>query len=275
MRHKNQNSSPGFVLRQGAATAAICAKQRLDGGFATPAAAEYVLKLVQFSLFVLIWKGLAKAGVPLGGMSEQTLLTYTLLSFILHRQLNVLTTATSSLWEGSLAGRYTRPMPLYVSFFSETVGKQWVPYLLFFSLPVLAVAAFMGVSPLPATPARGLLFIPSLLLSIMVGYALDILFAAFAMSLKNAPFIALRIREAAHSTLSGALIPFALMPRPVAAVLEVLPFGSVASAPLLIYTGGGSPLRLLLLQLFWAAALWAAAHAAYKKSEEKVVSYGG
>lgn len=262
------------LLAQGFATAGACTRQVLHGGLPRTMAGNLV-RLAQFIVFVLLWKGFAAAGADLGGMTGHQLLTYTLLSFAVRPMLDILSPATSCLWEGSIVGRYTRPMPVYLSFISETIGRFWLPWLVFFALPVLLVSPLIGISPAPATPLRGCLFVLSMLLSIIIGFGIDLLFSAFAIRLRNAMWMATRIREAIYSLLSGALIPFSLFPGPVATVLRLLPFGSIANAPLTIYVGLGHPWQLLALQAFWAVIIWPIAHLTYKKSEERMVSYGG
>ncbi|MDL2219083.1 ABC-2 family transporter protein [Ruminococcaceae bacterium OttesenSCG-928-O06] len=274
METKPATSVALLRLRQAVATAGICARQTLAGGL-TQSLGTNLARLARLFVFCLLWKGLARAGADLGGMQEGALLTYTLVSFAFRPQLDIVSPATASLWEGSVIGRYTRPMPVYISYIAETVGRWWLPFFALFALPALLAAPLFGVSPLPQSAAAGGLFLCSLVLSIVIGFALDLIFAALAMFLKNAMWMATRIREAVYNLLSGALIPFALMPAPVGGLLGLLPFGSVASAPLSIYVGAQNAPQLLLLQLFWAVVLWPAAHLAYKKAEERMVSYGG
>lgn len=261
-------------LRQAKATTFICACQAFGNGFVAVFSKNFV-RLAQFIIFVLLWKGFAAAGVDMGGMSERSLLTYTLLSFAFRPQLDVLTPATSSMWEGSVVGRYARPMPVYLSYAAETIGRWWLPFGVYFTLPALLLAPLLGINPLPVGLLQGLLFLCSLGLSCVIGFGLDILLAAFAMRMKNSMFMVNQIREAVTILLSGALIPFSLFPHSIQPVLSLLPFGSVANAPLSIYTGSGNPLFLMPLQLFWCVAVWAVSHTVYKKSEERMVSYGG
>jgi ABC-type uncharacterized transport system permease subunit len=55
----------------------------------------------------------------------------------------------------------------------------------------------------------------------------------------------------------------------------MLPFGSVASAPLLVLVGVSDPLRLIGLQLIWNLVFWPVTIWAFRGSEERMVSYGG
>lgn len=264
-----------YRCRQGYSTALVCFKQTFEGGFLKNIS-EQLLMLVQFIVLVFIWRGLARAGVDLNGMTEETLLTYTLVSFVFRWQMNILTPATSALWEGSVIRYYTRPMPAYLSYAVETIGKRWLPIWLFFGLPlVVIVAPILGVSPWPASPLHALYFVVSMLLSVVIGFGVDILFISLAIRLKNAIWMATQIRESIYDLLSGALIPFALLPAAFGRVFSLLPFGSIGSAPLTLYIGQGNPAELLPVQAFWAVAIWLIAHPLYKKSEERMISYGG
>lgn len=75
--------------------------------------------------------------------------------------------------------------------------------------------------------------------------------------------------------LSGSLLPLALLPWGIGAVFGWLPFASMASAPLRIYTATGNPLSLLALQAFWSVTLWIAARFAWARNRERLVSHGG
>lgn len=79
----------------------MCTRQVFDGGILC-VTAEHLVRLVQFVLLVLLWKALAAGGADLGGMTPSGLLTYTLMSSVLRPQLNIISPATSALWEGSI-----------------------------------------------------------------------------------------------------------------------------------------------------------------------------
>lgn len=256
------------------ATVSLCARQALDGNL-LGVCGEYAVRFVQFLLLTLIWRALASVGADLGGMTLGALLTYSLMASVWRQQLNILTPATSALWEGSLIGRFTRPVSILHSLAAETIGRWWIPVFVFYGLPVWALSPLLGVSPLPAGPVWGLLSLLSLALSASLGFALDLCFSALAMRLKNGCWAATQVREAVYELLSGAIIPFALMPAPVARVFALLPFGSIASAPLSLYIGSASPLPTLALQAIWNVLLWPAALFVFSKSRERMVSYGG
>lgn len=254
-------------------TSQLSATRALDGGLFYMLSG-HLLKLARLIILLLLWQSLAKQGADLGGLTLDQLLAYTLLSSILTEQLNIVTPATTAFWEGSIISRYLRPLPVLAQLMAETVGS-WLPGLLLYSLPMVTASALIGINLGAAWLANGLLFLLSLLLATSLGFAIDFLFASLVIYIKNASYTAYSIRQAITKLFSGALIPFTLLPWGMGQVLQLLPFGSIASAPLLIFVGAESPLRLITLQLVWNLILWPITLIAFKRSQERMVSYGG
>ena len=265
-QNKNVLSGYGSFLKAIRSTMSICAKQIFDGGFLF-VAGGYMIQAVQFVMLIFIWKSLKQG---------EELMTYTLMATILHQELNIISPATASLWEGSVIGRFLRPIPVEVSFFAETVGKWWIPHFLFFGLPLWLLAPVIGIRPWPASAFHGGLALISLIMAASLGFALDLIFASFAMHLKNGCFAALAIREAIFALLSGEMIPFSLFPKAVGRIFSLMPLGSIAHGPLTIYTGlANNPLSVLGLQFFWNVVIWTVAIVFFRKSKERMISFGG
>lgn len=254
-------------------TAQLSATKAFDGGILY-ILSGYILRLAQLAIMLLLWRSLAGQGAELGGMTLQQLLVYTMLSSVFREQLNIVTPVINSFWEGSLISRYMRPAPVLRQLMAETVGS-WLPGLLLYTLPMLAISFLLGMGLSASLADNGLAFLISLSLSISLGFAMDFLFAAMVIYLKNANYTAYVIRQAVINLFTGAVIPFALMPWGMGRVLELLPFGSVASAPLLVMVGADNVFRLIALQLVWNLILWPLALYAYNSSQERMVSYGG
>jgi ABC-type uncharacterized transport system permease subunit len=83
------------------------------------------------------------------------------------------------------------------------------------------------------------------------------------------------LRNAVTLLLSGAVVPFDLLPWGMGAFFKLLPFGSLAAAPLSVFVGIAQASDLFPLQIFWNMILWPLATIAFVKSREKMVSYGG
>lgn len=170
------------------------------------------IKFIQFIMLTLIWKSLIKDGKSFDGVELSQILIYSLMASILKPQLDIVTPATSALWEGSIIGRYTRPVSVIGSLVAETIGRYWIPVFLFYGLPLWVLSPLLGINPFPASIINGVLAFISLLLSVSLGFALDLLFASFAIRLKNGCWAATRARESIYSLFSGALIPFIFFP---------------------------------------------------------------
>ncbi len=253
-------------------TIKLSATKSFDGGVLY-ILGNYFLKLIRLIVYLLIWQTLSQQGVNLGVFTMNELFIYSIVAAAFSEQLNVVTPATTAFWEGSIISRYTRPLPVLLQLSVETIGT-WLPKLIAFALPILAFAS-LKLNLTNFIVNNGAVFALSLLLSVSLGFAIDYAFVSLVIKLKTAHYTAYSIRMALITFMSGAVIPFELMPFNFGRVLEILPFGSLASAPLLILTGNANMPRLILLQLSWNLILWPIAIHLFKSSQERMVSYGG
>ena len=229
----------------------------------------YLLKIVYLIPLLLLWRTLINDGID-AGMSLTQMLTYTYLGAILSEILVVRTPASSWLYEGLFVSLYQRPINVLSHLISQTVGG-WIPQLLLFALPMIIIAPLFGVSLIICS----IWFVPSLILCVSLGFAVDFLFACLTIRMKNASWLVYVIRTAIVSLLSGSIIPFSALPWRIGTVFQYLPLGSLAGAPLSIYTGLAEPMSILVAQLFWNAVLWPIAIITFEKTQERMVSYGG
>ena len=251
------------------ATIKMSAAGRLNGGI--PALfAGYLLKIIYLLPMVFLWRSLAQGGADLGGFTLDRLLTYTCVSTILRSQLNVQSGAVTWHYEGLILDLYRRPQTIFGQLVTATLGR-WLPELLFFSLPLTLVLPLFGVNIIPASAW----FFPCLVLSVSLGFAVDFIFSCFIIRMQNAIWLAYTLRNAVTLLLSGAVVPFDLLPWGMGGVLRFLPFGSLAAAPLSLFVGMSGAYGTMLLQIFWNVVLWPLAFLVFAKSREKMVSYGG
>lgn len=223
---------------------------------------------------ILFWNSITQGEINLSNVESNKLVAYILLSNVLKEQFNVYTPATTALWEGSIIKYYTRPLNLIPQFIYEMIGKNWLPKWITFSIPSIIIIYLFGFDIFPYSLKHFVFFIISLIFAIVIGFEVDILFASIAIKLKNGCWAAEQIRNIIIVVLSGQLIPLQFFPKNFADFFMLLPFSSMASAPLTIYIGGAY-INRILLQVFWAIVLGFFAYYIFRKSEEGMVSFGG
>ncbi len=234
-----------------------------------------LLRLIRVALLLSLWRILFQnrpEGVE--GMTLPTLLTYTLIAELFAEQMAAQTGIDDLLWNGTILTRFLQPLPLAGIVTAEMVGKWRVGFWTV-TVPLLLICPLLGISPLPASVLAGVLFVVSLLLAIVVGLALDTIFASYMIVWGGNIWILSDLRNAIATVLTGAFLPYALLPFGLGKVFAWLPFAAMASAPLQIFTGTGDPLKLLAMQSFWAVTLTIIAAKVWNFSRERIVSQGG
>jgi viologen exporter family transport system permease protein len=235
---------------------------------------DYALRLLRVVVLLALWRTVLLDRTQTGPMNLAQVLTYTLVAEVFAAQLDLRTSLNQALWEGTLVIRFLRPMGLIRQLASEMAG-QWSMDLLLFSIPLFAIAPFLGVDPRPASPQAAALFVPSLALAIIVGLAMEQLVGAAVVGLEQAVWLVDWVRGAIALVLSGQLLPLAYYPAGLSDVFTKLPFAAMAWAPLAIYTEAGNPVALIGAQVFWAALLWPLANWLWRANREKLAGHGG
>jgi ABC-2 type transport system permease protein len=264
--------SPTIALRRYRKTATLAATSAV--GESKLFLLDYLLRLLRVVVLLAIWRTILPAHGSVAGFTLGAVLTYTLIAEVFAEQLVCTTQVASDLWEGAIAMRMLLPMSLVEHYAADLCGR-WLAGLALFSLPLLLCAPLLGVNPLPAGPLAALLFVLSLALAVTIGLAIEFFFLALTVAVEQPVWVIGRMRRALMTLLSGTLLPLALLPWGLGSVFQWLPFASMASAPLQIYTGTGRAGLLLLVQLGWSVVLWPLTLWLWRANREKLVGYGG
>jgi len=250
------------------ATVNMCAKEKLSNGVLA-LYADYGLRLVFLIPLLLLWRSLY-AHAPQVGMSYEQVMSYTLLATLLADVLKPVSPMCTWMYEGVIIDLYRRPMSIFGQLIAQTIGG-WLPTLVFYSLPVLVGAGLMGVNFRPASAW----FFASLPLAVALGFAVDFMFAMLMIRFLQVSYFIYGIRQALTMILSGAVLPFALMPFGLGRALALQPLGSVAGAPLALFVGTAGAAEVIALQVMWNVILWPVVIGLFAKLRERMVSYGG
>jgi ABC-type uncharacterized transport system permease subunit len=265
-------SAPGLALRRYGKTASLAASSAM--GESKLFLLDYLLRLLRVVVLLAIWRTVLPAHGAVSGMTLGAVLTYTVISEAFAEQMACHTNIGTELWEGSLTMRMLMPLTMVEHYAADMWGR-WLVGLGLFTLPLLLGAPLLGVNPLPASPLAGVLFALSLALAITIGLAVEFFFLGLTFALGQAVWVIAHMRVAVVTLLSGALLPLALLPWGLGGVFAWLPFASMVSAPLQIYTGTGNVALLLLAQAGWAIVLWPLTLWLWRANREKLVGYGG
>lgn len=180
---------------------------------------------------------------------------------------------------GNVAYELCRPTSLYGMWFARTLALR-VSRVILRCIPLFIVTSLLptpwGLNA-PASLLAFVCFIISLALATCVGVAfcLILYFSCFYMlSSEGIRMMLLPIAE----FLSGDLIPLPFLPEWLANIFHYSPFGSMANAPLRIYSGdlaGAAMAETLCLQVFWLLVLGLIGCALQHRGTRKLCVQGG
>lgn len=184
-----------------------------------------------------------------------------------------------SITSGNVAYDLARPVDLYDKWFCQT-GANRLSKAVLRCVPILVVA-FLLPDPyrlvLPQNLWRFLLFMLSMVLTLGVisGYNMLIYISTFyTLSPVGVRIIATTVAD----FLAGGVIPLPFFPDSAQKILKLLPFGSMQSMPLLIYSGhmtGMEALSGIGVQVFWLITLVGFGKYWMSRSLKKVIVQGG
>lgn len=256
------------MIQKYMATAGMAVRGKTGGGvlYLVP---DILMKVVYLVPVMFIWRTLGESGYEVE-MSVEQLLSYTYVNALL-ADLTIVETYLSA-WDYDTRSMeaFTRPMPVFGQVISRTMG-EWLPMLLLFSLPMALAAPFLGIRILPRT----LWALPSLAMSVSLGFAFEFLFCCVTIRLRNVSWITYVIRSAVVSFFSGTVIPFRILPFGMDRWFRYQPFGILGGAFLSLHVGSAGPMEVIPVQLFWNIVIWIAAAVWFRKSRERMVSFGG
>ena len=181
--------------------------------------------------------------------------------------------------DGSIAYELVRPIDLYGKWYFQAMSNR-LTSILVSCLPILVIA-FLLPDPfklcLPISILQFVEFLVALILAlgVVVAFAMLMFITLFYTIAQRGIKI---IVTATVSFLSGGIIPLTFFPEQLKAILYALPFSSMQSTPLLIYSGnliGKDALIAIGFQIFWLIILFLLGKVLMTYSLKKVIAQGG
>lgn len=224
------------------------------------------------------WKALFSNADQMGGVTVDTMLTYTVVSSMVSVLLttNVEWRITDSVRKGTIAIDMMRPVNIFKVFFAENLGT--VTALIFQNLlPIFLIGSLLIKLPTPNSVQDGLLFVVSLLVAFFINWYLAVIFGMWAFKVIEMSAL-IQVKKHLLRLLSGSMIPIWFFPEWLRNVLECLPFVYIYQMPISIYVGQYTRASLekgLLLQLLWLVILWLLKLVLEKRVTRSVMIQGG
>jgi len=212
------------------------------------------------------------------GVSLQQMVTYAVLSMAIE---NLFYTGppyymAQQVRSGAIDVDLLKPLDFHFHMLARSTGEMLFRIIVL-ALPAMLVGYFLFDLQLPANSQSGFLFVVALLLGYLVNFHLEFLLGSIAL-------VTLEIHSidwAFHATsrfFSGQFVPLWLFPGVLGPLAGILPFRSIFSTPLSIYTGvlsGGSIIQAIGFQLLWLIILLIISRWLWERVQTRIVSQGG
>jgi ABC-2 type transport system permease protein len=242
--------------------------------------AEFLVWILTTSMPLVmlgLWTRVAEEA-PFQGYTSQTFVAYYLANLIIRNLTGswVAWQVSEEIRLGTMSMRLLRPLHPMLALGASHLAA--VPFRTAVALPIAGILLVSsGASALTTEPLQLALLVPSVVMAwlttfcVMFAIGCVAFFVTRAMALLNVYF-------GLFSLFSGYLLPIPLLPGPLRALAEVLPFRFMLSAPIELMTQrlDGDHITLLLLgQLAWTIAMLALALWVFRRGVRRFEAVGG
>lgn len=230
---------------------------------------------IYVSVYAAIYRAIYAGQDSVGGLRAAEALTYVAVAWMLR---SLYTNAldrevTEDVRRGDIALSLLRPVDYPWSRLAGAAGEALVRALIF-TLPAAVLISLAYPLHPPASPLAALGGALGTLLALAVYSQLNVLVGLSAVFTEHTIGIQ-RAKNAMVDLLGGVLIPLTFFPGWAQQVLAWLPFQAITYSPVAMYLGDVSVARGLLVQLAWAAALFALVRLLWRHALDHLTVQGG
>lgn len=234
--------------------------------------------IVQVLVLYYIWKVVYLKQQELSGFTLSGIVTYIFISYAVKNLYSFYTetSISSRIRDGSVAMELIRPLNYQLARFFESLGAVAIEGIFLGILVLIVGFGVFGIAG-PTSLTNGIVFSFSLILSVLINFALSYLIGLFSFWTTNV-FGIVNSKRFVVDFLSGGLVPLAFFPGWLRTLADNLPFQAIVHVPVSIYLGritGSGIYYALGKQLFWLVFLWGAGHLLWTTATKKITIHGG
>lgn len=235
--------------------------------------------LINVTVYYFIWKALYAADAEFAlDFTFGDMITYVAVGWVIRSVYfnNIDQNMASDVMEGTIALSMLKPVTIQARYIGQALGEAGFRLLLLTMPTALAITLIFPVQT-PAGTGYFLLFLVSLMGSVLLMATLNFLIGTCAVRLKSILGL-LRAKFIVIELLSGLLVPITMFPLVLQDVFSFLPFQHIAYTPLRIYLGKLSFAEVqeaLLVQAVWLLVLTSLGSFSWKAMSRKITIHGG
>ncbi len=229
---------------------------------------------IQYSIWALVYSD----RYEIGSINSSQMSTYVLLSFAIRNLYSFYTETSISrgIRDGGILIDLMKPLNYQFARFFESLGAVLLEALVISILVIVIGFGLIGIV-LPERLSSGLLFSISLVLSVLINFALS--YIVGLCSFWTTSIVGLvNCKRYISDFFSGGLVPLALFPEWLKICASLLPFIGIVHIPLSIYLGHTTGVRAaksIAIQFVWVLVLWILGHLLWKSASRKITISGG
>ncbi|HYM11168.1 MAG TPA: ABC-2 family transporter protein [Bryobacterales bacterium] len=233
---------------------------------------------INVTVYYFIWKAIYASAPTLAGFNFRQIVTYVAVGWMIRSLYfnNIDQDMAQDVMEGKISMVLIKPVSVQRMYLSQALGETAFRAGML-SVPVAAVLALVFPVQPPRNAGYFILFLISLIGSVLLVATLNFIVGTCAIRLKSILGL-LRAKFFVQELLSGLLIPMTMFPAPLQTLLAWLPFEHIGYTPMLIYLGRLSyaqALGALAVQALWVVALAAFGAWFWKAMSRKLTIHGG
>jgi ABC-2 type transport system permease protein len=221
---------------------------------------------------------LALIGAGANGWTARDAVTYVVLTQAVMMFVSIFgwTDLMNAVYRGEIASDLLRPTSLYAFWFAQDVGKA-ITVLLLRGVTIMLISAVFFPILVPSSLTQWSALLVSMTLALCISFSFRFIVNLAAFWSPDARGIG-RFAFTLAMFASGFLMPLRFFPDWLQTALHFTPFPHIMNTIIEIYIGrvsGAALLETLLIQAFWAVALYALAQFILARAMTRLVILGG